>query len=279
MTEICDNCERPVATDEERSDLYGRLEATELEARKYRNHVRAAEKANRRMAADLEKLEMEVRRLAGVLATEEAASARLREEVERWKAQTWHGVDKSCDGTAEIARLTAVLEERTKERDRAARLAMDNAAAVARERASLANAYAYVARFSPFTRRCADALAAEVDKLVRSKVLDSRSPAADAFLDYKGCFHDDDVSKTFVVLSVKYTLGKNFLSWWGPNRCAYYLCLESAGRYTEEEAREIERNCGADVARAIPLIVAERMARRFVYATDEAAALVRGEPW
>lgn len=37
----------------------------------------------------------------------------------------------------------------------------------------------------PFDVRCADALADEVEKLVKSKELDSRSPAADALLDYR----------------------------------------------------------------------------------------------
>lgn len=38
---------------------------------------------------------------------------------------------------------------------------------------------------SPFDKRCADALADEVAVLVRRKVIDSRSPAADALLDYR----------------------------------------------------------------------------------------------
>jgi hypothetical protein len=38
---------------------------------------------------------------------------------------------------------------------------------------------------SPFDRHCADALADEVAALVRHGVLDSRSPAADALLDYR----------------------------------------------------------------------------------------------
>lgn len=37
----------------------------------------------------------------------------------------------------------------------------------------------------PFDVRCADALADEVAALVRRKVIDSRSPAADALLDYR----------------------------------------------------------------------------------------------
>lgn len=37
----------------------------------------------------------------------------------------------------------------------------------------------------PLDKRCADALADEVDLLVRKKVIDSRSPAADALLDYR----------------------------------------------------------------------------------------------
>lgn len=38
---------------------------------------------------------------------------------------------------------------------------------------------------TPFDRLCADALADEVAALVRRGVLDSRSPAADALLDYR----------------------------------------------------------------------------------------------
>lgn len=34
--------------------------------------------------------------------------------------------------------------------------------------------------------KAADALAIEVAKLIRDKIIDSRSPAADALLDYKG---------------------------------------------------------------------------------------------
>lgn len=41
-----------------------------------------------------------------------------------------------------------------------------------------------VPRF-PFDVRCADALADEVDFLVRSKLVDSRSPVADALIDYR----------------------------------------------------------------------------------------------
>lgn len=37
----------------------------------------------------------------------------------------------------------------------------------------------------PLDKRCADALADEVDILVRKKVISSRSPAADALLDYR----------------------------------------------------------------------------------------------
>jgi hypothetical protein len=37
----------------------------------------------------------------------------------------------------------------------------------------------------PFDVRCADALADEVDALIRRNVIDSRSPAADALLDYR----------------------------------------------------------------------------------------------
>jgi hypothetical protein len=37
----------------------------------------------------------------------------------------------------------------------------------------------------PFDKRCADALADEVDVLVRRKAIDSRSPAADALLSYR----------------------------------------------------------------------------------------------
>lgn len=41
------------------------------------------------------------------------------------------------------------------------------------------------AEAAPFDRRCADALADEVATLVRRGLLDSRSPAADALLDYR----------------------------------------------------------------------------------------------
>lgn len=37
----------------------------------------------------------------------------------------------------------------------------------------------------PFDRRCADALADEVDVLIKRRMIDSRSPAADALLDYR----------------------------------------------------------------------------------------------
>lgn len=37
----------------------------------------------------------------------------------------------------------------------------------------------------PFDVRCADALADEVDALIAAKIIDSRSPAADALLDYR----------------------------------------------------------------------------------------------
>ena len=30
-------------------------------------------------------------------------------------------------------------------------------------------------------------------------------------------------------------------AWWGPNRCGYTTDRTAAGRYTEEEARQIER--------------------------------------
>jgi hypothetical protein len=44
---------------------------------------------------------------------------------------------------------------------------------------------AYTAALSPLTKRCADALADEVDALIKTGVIDSRSPAADALLDYR----------------------------------------------------------------------------------------------
>jgi hypothetical protein len=37
----------------------------------------------------------------------------------------------------------------------------------------------------PFDKRCADRLADEVDVLIQRKIIDSRSPAADALLDYR----------------------------------------------------------------------------------------------
>ena len=43
----------------------------------------------------------------------------------------------------------------------------------------------YAETFSPFTRRAADALADEVEVLVKTGVIDSRSPAGDALLDYR----------------------------------------------------------------------------------------------
>jgi hypothetical protein len=41
------------------------------------------------------------------------------------------------------------------------------------------------ARAHPFDKRCADALADEVDVLIQRHVIDFRSPAADALLDYR----------------------------------------------------------------------------------------------
>lgn len=84
-------------------------------------------------------------------------STPLPAEIEGWEGQRAALVAEAGTLRARVAEL---------ERDRVATLA-------------------YVATFSPFTRRAADALADEVAVLVRRKIIDSRSPAADALLDYR----------------------------------------------------------------------------------------------
>lgn len=42
-----------------------------------------------------------------------------------------------------------------------------------------------IERGAGFDKRCADALADEADVLVRRKIVDTRSPVADALLDYR----------------------------------------------------------------------------------------------
>ncbi len=61
---------------------------------------------------------------------------------------------------------------------------LNNRTLVGRQRAELARVRAMLPR-EPFDVRCADALADAVDVLVQRKVIDSRSPAADALLDYR----------------------------------------------------------------------------------------------
>ncbi len=51
---------------------------------------------------------------------------------------------------------------------------------------------------------------------------------------------------------------------WGPERSGYVTNLDEAGRYTEEEAKSIEKMRGLE--RAVPLKVAEAAACRHVTA-------------
>ena len=89
--------------------------------------------------------------IRGLLATVRAREA----EVAAQKAHTEIWIDGYNDARTEALRLRAEVERLTVERNKA--LAW---------------------------RRCADALADEVAVLVRRKIVDSRSPVADALLDY-----------------------------------------------------------------------------------------------
>ena len=86
------------------------------------------------------------------------------------------------------AELATVLAERDGFEAIATQCSLDLAAVTAerdRLRGQLDAALAGLESFSPLTARAADALADEVAVLVRRNIIDSRSPAADALLDYR----------------------------------------------------------------------------------------------
>lgn len=135
----------------------------------------------------------------------------LRAEVRRLKDQGRTAVSlfdalkteqrKHEETRSEVDRLKAALERMTRERDLA--IAHDSQpypTADAYEKACAALHAAKAERDTlraegerlkarmprePFDVRCADALANEVDRLVRRRIIDSRSPAADALVEYR----------------------------------------------------------------------------------------------
>jgi hypothetical protein len=70
-------------------------------------------------------------------------------------------------------------------------------------------------------------------------------------------------ARTHYVLSVKWTRGP-VVTWWGPDRCGYVQRLTDAGRYTEAEAREIERSTHGDSV-ALPIAVVDAKAAPVVF--------------
>ena len=63
---------------------------------------------------------------------------------------------------------------------------------------------------------------------------------------------------------------------WGPDESGYTTDLDQAGRYTEEEAKRIEKRRGKE--RAVPLKVAEAAVRRHVTAGRLRAELDKLNP-
>lgn len=72
---------------------------------------------------------------------------------------------------------------------------------------------------------------------------------------------EDPTQKLFVIQDTRSYCGDDLLLW-KPKGKGYTTNFDEAGRFTEEEARGIERNRGTD--KAIPLEVAQRALRRVV---------------
>ncbi len=54
------------------------------------------------------------------------------------------------------------------------------------------------------------------------------------------------------------------LVFWGPSRSGYYSSIDSAGRYSKEEADEITKFCGGKDSVALECETVERVARRVI---------------
>ena len=77
-------------------------------------------------------------------------------------------------------------------------------------------------------------------------------------------------AEVYVVVDTRSVVG-NCALFWGPKRSGYTCDLDRAGRYTREEAIQIERT--RDTDKAVALSVAQTFVRRHVAASD-----LRGTP-
>jgi hypothetical protein len=67
----------------------------------------------------------------------------------------------------------------------------------------------------------------------------------------------------FLIAHIGHTLKTNeHVYWWKPESCGYTICVDKAGRYTEDEARRICQHPSCIVVR---VLVAESIARTTPY--------------
>jgi hypothetical protein len=69
----------------------------------------------------------------------------------------------------------------------------------------------------------------------------------------------------FYILSVKWSDGRECLTWYGPNQSGYSMFLENAGTYSAEEAARLNVH---DRLMAIPVEAANALAKRSVHSND-----------
>ena len=83
---------------------------------------------------------------------------------------------------------------------------------------------------------------------------------------------------TYLILSLKWSNHHRFLVWWGPDDSGYYMSLDAAGRYTEEQIRSNESyyNNG-DSTLAVPLATAEKLSIKAVPADSANVLALRDE--
>lgn len=69
----------------------------------------------------------------------------------------------------------------------------------------------------------------------------------------------------FYILSIKWSEGRECLTWWQPHSSGYSMLLENAGTYSAEEAAQL--NDGVNTL-AIPVEAVDALARRCVHSND-----------
>lgn len=74
----------------------------------------------------------------------------------------------------------------------------------------------------------------------------------------------EKVEQEYYVLSLKYSIGKDDLVWWGPNGCGYYNSLDAAGRYTQAQIDKDKGLNNRDTTLAVPCEFVDGLAYRVV---------------